>query len=80
MPLIFFSENVTAITMTFTHTIHTPFAIMRLFFYKISAIFKALLPTFSKALYTNATKFPASTSERMTSCTRDFKQTATTHP
>jgi hypothetical protein len=39
MPPIFFSGNVTAIKLKFTWTIHTTFAIMRLFFHKVSVIF-----------------------------------------
>lgn len=34
-----FTENVTAITVTFTRMIHTHFAIMKLFFGKVSVIF-----------------------------------------
>jgi hypothetical protein len=41
-PPIFFPENVTAITMEFTWMIHTSFAIIRLFFHKISIIFNPL--------------------------------------
>jgi hypothetical protein len=63
------SENVIAVTMTFIWKIHTSFAIMRLFFRKVSVIFNTLLPVSSKTLYTNV-KFPASTSEHITCGTR----------
>jgi hypothetical protein len=44
----------------------TSFAVMRLFFHKVSVIFNTLLPMLSKTLYTSAVKFPASTSELIT--------------
>jgi hypothetical protein len=65
----FFSENLTAITMTFTWMIHTSFAIMMLFFHKVSIIFNTLLLTLSKTLYTNVVKFPDSSLEHITSDT-----------
>jgi hypothetical protein len=39
---IFFSENITAITMKFTWMIHTAFAVVGLFFHKVSVIFNTL--------------------------------------
>jgi hypothetical protein len=42
------------------------FAIMRLFLYKVFVIFSIRLQTFSKMLYTNVVKFPASTLEHIT--------------
>jgi hypothetical protein len=42
--------------------IQTPFAIMRLFFYKVSITFNILLPTLRKILYTRVVKFSTSTS------------------
>jgi hypothetical protein len=55
-----FSENVIAITTKFTQMIHTSFAIIRLFFHKVSTIFNTPLPMLSKTLHTNTIKFPAS--------------------
>jgi hypothetical protein len=52
--------------MKFTGMTHTPFAIMMLFFHKVSVIFNKLLPTLSKTLYTDVVKFPTSTSEHIT--------------
>jgi hypothetical protein len=76
---IFFSENVIAITVTFTWMIHVSFAIMRLFSHKVSVIFIMLLPMLSKILCTSIVKFSALTSEHITSGTRKL-QTATMHP
>jgi hypothetical protein len=55
-----------SITMKFTKMIHTSFAIIKLHFHKASAIFNKFLPAPSKMLYTNAVKFPASTSKCIT--------------
>jgi hypothetical protein len=49
---IFFSENINAITMTFTWIIHTSFAIMRLFFHKTPIITE---PDISNIIIKNAT-------------------------
>jgi hypothetical protein len=68
----FISKNVNAITMKFTWIIHTSFAIMRLFFQKVFVIFNVLFPTLIKTLHNNAVKFPASTSEHITSGTREL--------
>jgi hypothetical protein len=51
-PPMFFSENVIAITIKITQIVYTYFAIMRLFFHKVSVIFNTCLPTFSTTLYT----------------------------
>jgi hypothetical protein len=67
---IFFSQNVTAITIKFTKIIHALFAIMKLFFLKVFIIFDTLLPTLNKTLYTNVVKFPASTLEYIMNSTR----------
>jgi hypothetical protein len=64
--VIFFSENITAITVKFTRLIHASVAIVRLFFNKVLVIFNTLLPTLNKALYTSVVKFPESTSVRIT--------------
>jgi hypothetical protein len=61
-----YSEKLIVIIMKFTWTIHTSFAIMRLFFHKVSVIFNTPLPTLSKTLYISAVKIPASTSEHIT--------------
>jgi hypothetical protein len=53
--------NVIAVTMKFTQMIHTCFSIIRIFFQKVSFIFKTILRTSSKTLYTTVVKFPAST-------------------
>jgi hypothetical protein len=58
-------QNVIAITMKYKRMIHTSFANTRLFSHKVPVIFKALLPTLRRTLYTNV-KFPASTSENVT--------------
>jgi hypothetical protein len=42
----------------------------KLFFHKVSVIFNTLLPTLRKTLYTNVVKFPAATSEHITSGTK----------
>jgi hypothetical protein len=60
-----FSENLTAITTKFSWMIHTSFAVMMLFFHKVSVIFNTVLPTSSTKLYTIVAKFPASTSEHI---------------
>jgi hypothetical protein len=65
MAPIYFSENIIAITVKFTWMIHTSFAIMRLFFHRVSVIFNTLLPTFSKTLYTTVVKFPILTFEHI---------------
>jgi hypothetical protein len=62
----FFSSNVIAIIMKFAWMIHSFFAIMRLFLYRVFVIFNILLQTVSKMLYTNVVKFPASASEHIT--------------
>jgi hypothetical protein len=60
----FFSENVTAIRITFTWKIHTSFAMMRLFFHKVFVLFNILLPTLSKTMVNiNVVKSPATTSD-----------------
>jgi hypothetical protein len=46
--------------------IHKSFSIMRLFFHSFPSIFNTFLLTLCKTLYTNAVKFPASTSEHVT--------------
>jgi hypothetical protein len=65
MPPIFFSENITAITVKLIRIIHISFAIMGLYFHKVSIIFNTLLPVLSKTLHTYAAKFPASISEHI---------------
>jgi hypothetical protein len=65
MTPVFLSENVIAITVKFTWVIHTSFAIMRLFFHRVSIIFNTLLPLLSKMLYTGVVKFPASALEHI---------------
>jgi hypothetical protein len=47
----FFSENVTAITIKFTWMIHISFAIMRIFFLKVSIIFNTLANVEQDAVY-----------------------------
>jgi hypothetical protein len=49
---------------------HTFFAVMRLFFHKVSVIFNTLLSVLSKMLSTRVVKLPVSTSEHITSSTR----------
>jgi hypothetical protein len=65
MPPVFSSQNVIAITMKCAWMIHTSFAIMGLFFHKISVTFNTLLQMLSKVLYTSVVKFPASTLEHI---------------
>jgi hypothetical protein len=66
MPPGFFSENVIALTVKFTWMIYISFAIMRLFFHKVFAIFITPLPMLSKVLYAIGVKFSASTSHNIT--------------
>jgi hypothetical protein len=56
----FFSENVTAVILTFTLWF-THLLQLWGYFSTVSAIFNILLPTLIKTLYTNVVKFPAST-------------------
>jgi hypothetical protein len=66
----FFSENVIAITMTFTWMIHTSFAITKPFFLRVSVLFNTILLTLSKMLYTSAVKSSDWTGDHITSRTR----------
>jgi hypothetical protein len=79
MPPNFSSENVAAINneiyMDDSHTL----AITRLFFHKVSFIFKTLLATLSKTLYTSVVKFLALLWCTSREVQGNFKQTATTH-
>jgi precorrin-2 methylase len=65
-----FSENVAAITIKSTRTIHTFLVIITPFFHKDSVIFNIISPTLSKTMNTIAVKLPVSTSEHIMSGTR----------
>jgi hypothetical protein len=70
---IFSPENVISVTVKFTWMIHTTFAIIRLFFYKVFTIFNIILPPLSKILHTSVVKFPALTSEHIMKCIEKLK-------
>lgn len=70
MPLTVFSENVTAITKTFTRMIHVSFAVTWLFFHIVAIIFNIVLPTLSETLCNIVVKFPASDPDHITNGTR----------
>jgi hypothetical protein len=67
----FLSGNVIAVIVKFASMIHTPFAV-RKFFHKVSVILNTLLSTLSKTQFTSVVKFPASTSEHITSGAREL--------
>jgi hypothetical protein len=72
MPPHFFSQNVIAITTKFMWMIHRCFAIIWLFFQKVSFIFTIHFPMLSKMLHFDVIKFPA-----LTSTLRVLKKTET---
>jgi hypothetical protein len=75
-----FSVNVIALTVKSTSTIHTSFAIMRLFFHKVSVIFNTLLPTSINKLCNTVVKLVSRLQSTSRTVQGNFKQTAATQP